>query len=212
MMWKAGAGRRRRVVDGAAGRRALVMLFVSVFVLSSIFVPQQVQAHGGGPVRAIWDDAQGFYMVIESNENPAAGFLGGVVHVTMIPTATEGSNIRLRGLDINVSAVGPGGRTTGPVRAKWFNGPYEADLMVNKAGVWQIQIEVDDGRTVQRFEFPLDVAARSALTDLAIIGGLMLVPILGIAGMVHLRQVRRARRTSSPSATAAKNKRVPAET
>lgn len=186
--------RRHRLTVGAAGRRRWTLLFVVALLLTSTVLPQAAFAHGGGPVRAVWDDAAGFHMVIETNEDPAAGFLGGVIHVTMIPTATEGSNIRLRGLNINVGAVGPDGRTTRTVRAKWYNGPYEADLMMNKAGVWNIWIEVDDGRTVQRFEFPLEVAARSVLTDIAIVGGLMLVPVLGIAGMLKLRRDRQARR------------------
>lgn len=176
---------------GIGRKRTQVILLTMVFVLASAFIPSAVSAHGGGPVRAIWDDAAGFHMVIESNEDPAAGFLGGIVHVTMIPTATKDGIQRLRGLDINVSASGPDGATAGPIRAKWFNGPYEADLMMSKPGVWDIHIEVDNGTTVQQFEFPLDVAPRSLWTDLAIVGGLMLVPVLGIVGMVRLRRMRR---------------------
>lgn len=169
------------------------MLAVVALVLTSVLVaaPSVAFAHGGGPVRAIWDDAQGFYMVVETNEDPAAGFLGGIVHVTMIPTATEDSNIRLRGMDIHVHAIGPGGKTTRTIRGKQqLNGPYEADLMVNKSGVWNIHIEVDHGGRVQTMQFPLEVMARSVVTDLALLGGMMMIPILGIVGMVRLRKAR----------------------
>lgn len=193
-MQTATVSRRRNSTGGAGGKHTWVTLFAVLFVLVSALAPQTASAHGGGPVRAIWDDASGFYMVIETNEDPAAGFLGGVVHVTMIPTASEGSTVRLRGLDISVSAVGPEGKTAGPIRGKQkFNGPYEADLMVSKPGVWRIWIEVDNGTTVQQFQFPLEVVARSVWTDLLIVGGLMAVPILGIAGMARLRRSRNRR-------------------
>lgn len=174
------------------GRRSAAPGLIAIaVVLVLTAAPSAALAHGGGPVRAVWDDAQGFHMVIETNEDPAAGFLGGIVHVTMIPTATPDSNVRLRGMDIQVHAVGPGGKTAGPIRGKQkLNGPYEADLMINKSGVWNIHIEVNDNGTVQTMSFPLDVAARSMVTDLLLLGGMMMIPVLGIVGMVRLRRAR----------------------
>lgn len=164
--------------------------FLTIALAVSLLVTVPAGAHGGGLVRAIWDDADGFYMTIETNEDPAAGLLGGIVHVTSIPTPSADSKTTLRGMDINVSAVGPDGRTAGPVNAKLFPAGYEADLMVDREGIWDITIEVNSNGNVQSFEFPLDVAPRSIWTDIGIVGGLMMVPIFGIMGMVRMRRRR----------------------
>lgn len=169
---------------------AALAVIITLLMLSS---GAPVWAHGGGTVRAIWDDAPGFHMVIETNEDAAAGVFGGVVHVTMIVTSDASATTTVRGLDIEVHGVGPDGHSAGPIRAKqMLNGAYEADLMVRKPGVWRIWIAVDDGANVHEFQFPLEVLARSVFTDLGIVGGLMLVPVLGIAGMVRIARRRQA--------------------
>lgn len=179
--------------DKRLGVSRLFLKVVPTILMALLLMTFDVSAHGGGPVRAIWDDASGFHMVIETNETPAAGVFGGVVHVTMMPTARADATERLRGMDIKVTGVGPSGRTAGPIRAKQIlSGPYEADLMVSKPGVWDIHIEVGEGASSQQFQFPLDVSPRSIWTDLGIVGGLMLIPILAIGSMVRRSRKRRA--------------------
>src|SRR5690625_4147556 len=107
---------------------------LSVLLLLAIVVTPATPAwaHGGGTVRAEWENKQ-FHMVIETNEDLSAGTLGGIVHVTLIPTAPGGGTTRMRGLYIEVTGEGPEGATAGPVRARqYLDGAYEADLMVNE--------------------------------------------------------------------------------
>lgn len=143
-------------------------------------------AHGGGTVRAEWETNQ-FHMVIETNEDLSAGTLGGVVHVTLIPTPPGGGTTRLRGLHIEVTGRGPEGAVAGPIRAKqYLDGAYEADLMVNQPGDWTFEIRVGEENNVQTFEFTLPVYGRAWWSDLWVVGGLLMIPVLGLFGMVRI--------------------------
>lgn len=169
------------------------LVFVVVLSLAMILAAAPALAHGGGAVRAEWE-ARGFHMVIETNELPSAGTFGGTVHVTLIPTpSARDTSVRLRHLDIEVMGVGPGGATAGPIRAKQaLSGAYEADLMVKQPGEWNINIRVGDADTTQAqsFVFSLDVAPRNWWSDLGVVGGLLLIPVLALFGMVRMAKKR----------------------
>lgn len=160
---------------------------LSVLLLLAIVVSPAppAWAHGGGTVRAEWETNQ-FHMVIETNEDLSAGTLGGVVHVTLIPTPPGGGTTRLRGLQIEVTGKGPDGAMAGPIRARqYLDGAYEADLMVDQPGDWTIEIRVGEDN-VQTFEFALPIHGRAWWSDLWVVGGLLLIPVLGLFGMVRI--------------------------
>lgn len=160
---------------------------LSVLLLLAIVVAPAppAWAHGGGTVRAQWETSQ-FNMVIETNEDLSAGTLGGVIHVTLIPTPPGGGTTRLRGLHIEVIGKGPEGAEAGPIRAKqYLDGAYEADLMVSQPGDWTIEVRVGED-DVQTFEFDLSIHGRAWWSDLWVVGGLLLIPVLGLFGMVRI--------------------------
>lgn len=168
--------KRPRIIKRAAPLTLIV-------TIAALFVALPAAAHGGGTVRT-FDTDSGYDLAVETNETPNAGRLGGTIHVTTIVTA-KGASSRLRHLNVEVMATSPTKKQVGPVKASLaLNGTYEADLSIAEPGVWEVVVHVaDKSGNTQTAGFELKVESRSWLTDIGVIGGLMLIPILGLIGM-----------------------------
>lgn len=194
------------MISGRAKWGLLVLLLVSLWVNGRS--SSTALAHGGGALQGLWETS--FYRVaVQTDETPHAGWLGGTIHVTVVVMQRgDGLNVRLRNVAVQVSGVGPQepgqpgeapdpslAQRVGPVIAsETLNGAYEADLPVRTPGVWNVQVTVGERSTSEVIQFSVDVHERTWFGDVAVVGGLMAVPVIGLIGMVRAARRRGASR------------------
>lgn len=172
-------------------RRAWSVLLTALVCLS---LAAPALAHGGGTLMGVWERGS-LRVAVQTDETPHAGWLGGTIHVTVIAMSQAASDVRVRDLDVNVRGFHTGSEEqAGPIGAtRTLNGAYEADLSVRTPGTWRVEVALAQQGVEDTIEFDVEVARRSSLGDLFVVGGLMAVPVIGLAGLA--RRQRPGRRS-----------------